>query len=70
MSVEVLESYQTPQVCCEAGDLFVKADDTGSWWVYSWDGGEAWTLGDEPFDTKEDAVYAADVASRELYGDD
>jgi hypothetical protein len=70
MSVQIFESYETPAVCCDAGDLFIKADDDGSWWVYSWDGGEVWPLGDEPFDSKDAAFDAALVANRELYGDD
>ena len=70
MSVQILESYQTPAVCCDAGDLFIKADYDSSWWVYSWDGGEAWTLGDEPFDSMGSALDAALTANQELYGDD
>lgn len=58
MSILTLTEHQTPEAQCAAGEFFVQPDHRG-WWVYSWDGREAWTMGDEPYATREEAEAAA-----------
>lgn len=56
---EELEKWQTPEARCEPGDIFIQEDHQG-WWVYSWDGNSAWTIGDKPLTLDEARQVAAE----------
>lgn len=66
VEIEILENYQTPEVQCNEGDIFIKPDEEGNFWVYSWDGVEAWTIGDESFDSLDSAIEAAKEAAENV----
>ena len=56
-----LEKWQTPQAQCDPGDIFIQEDNQG-WWIYSWNGNSAWTIGNEPLTLDEARQVAADCA--------
>lgn len=66
IEIEILEAYQTPQVRCLPGDIFIQPDEEGQFWIYTWDGDEAWTIGEHGIDSLSDAIEAAKVSAEQV----